>query len=311
MKILRIAMDGEEHPHYTITRAFESSFDYVKTIWWQQVGDFNKLIIHEVKNIKYDAVFIQIQADNVISEEAARAIYEHSLGVNWTGDVRTDINWYIKMGKYFVTLFTNMTDVMKMRNEGLRAEYLQVGYDNKYYFPAERECHQNIVFCANYYPSNDYPLTGLRKDLIIALKHEFADKFNLYGGGWKSIGLNAEYDRVNNEQEAEIYRTCAIAINCSHFDYSRYSSDRLFRELASGAFVLSHRYEDYEMDFKEGKHFVTWENIPDLIKKCHYYLGNAHERNDIGRNAAGYVSRTANWRERVAEFKELIYKYKK
>jgi len=317
MKILRIAMDGEEKPHYTLTKAFELVFSEVKTIWWQQTPNLNEVIIKEVTNGGYDAVFLQIQNDGIISEEAAKAISEHSVGFNWTGDVRTNIDWYIKLGKYFVTLFTNMHDVEKMRKLGLRAEYLQVGYDHKYYYPNTYSVtnitpsHNNIVFCANYYNFNDYPLTGLRKELVFALKREFGDRFNLYGGGWEQVGLHAEYTNVNNEQEAEIYRTCGIAINCSHFNYSRYSSDRVFREMASGAFVLSHRFKDYDLDFTEDENIVTWGNIPELIKKCHYYLDHQHERERIAMNGAKLAASTANWETRVLEFKDILLGYAK
>jgi spore maturation protein CgeB len=310
MKILRIAMDGEEYPNYTLTNAFKNVFSEVKTIWWQQISDVNATIINEVTNGGYDAVFLQIQSPNVINEAAAKAIYEHSLGFNWTGDVRTNIDWYIRLGKYFVTCFTNMTDVLKMRQLGLRAEYLQIGYDDKYYFPQESECHNNIVFCANYYPNNDFPLTSYRKDIVYALKREFGDKFNLYGANWRGCGISAEVEQVNNSQEAHIYRTAAIAINCSHFDYSRYSSDRLLREMASGAFVLSHNFKDIDKDFNNREHLVTWDNISDLIEKCHYYLKNCDERKQIAAIGCQYVKNTATWKERMMDFKDLIYKHK-
>ena len=308
MKILRVAMDGEEHPHYTFTNAFKSAFD-VKTIWWQQTENVNDVIINEVKSERYDAVFLQIQTEGIISDITASIINEYSIGFNWTGDVRNDIGWYERLGKHWVTLFTNMTDVEKMRNLGLRADYLQIGYDKHYYSPAERECHNNIVFCANYYPDKDFPLTGLRRELATALKYEFGDKFNLYGNQWQQATLKVDYAGVNNEQEAEIYRTCAIAINCSHFDYSRYSSDRLFREMACGAFVLSHKYKDIEADFSN-EMMDTWQNIPELIQKCHYWLGKPDERKRIGKNAAQYAIKNATWDRRMEEFKQIIKKYK-
>lgn len=304
-------MDGEEHPHYTFSDSFKQVFDEVHTIWWQQEKYLSEKIINAVKYGNYDAVFMQLQQDGVISEPAAKAIQEYSIGFNWTGDVRTNIDWYIKMGKYFVTCFTNMTDVNTMRKLGLPAEYLQIGYDHKYYYPKKSERHDNIVFCANYYPQLDFPLTDYRKDIIFALKREFKDKFNLYGGNWKACGIiHSEYEYVNNQEEADIYRNCGIAINCSQFNYSRYSSDRLLREMACGAFVLSHDFKDYQIDYYEGKHLATFNNIPDLINKCHYWLQRPAERSVIGNNAAELVSSTAKWTHRLADFKIIINKYK-
>jgi len=310
MKILRIAMDGEEHPNYTLTNAFNSTFNEVKTIWWQQTADLNHVIISEVTNNKYDAVFMQIQGEGIINEDAARSIYENSLGFNWTGDVRTNIDWYIKLGKYFITLFTNETDVMTMRSLGLRADYLQIGYDDKYYYPSYTECHNNIVFCANYYPNESYPLTYYRESIVNKLKSEFGNRFNLYGGNWNTIGINADKYLVNNSEEAEIYRKCAIAINCSHFNYIRYSSDRLLRELACGAFVLSHDYDGYNKDFEDGVHFRTFKDINHLVQLCHYFLDRPIERRMISEQGCKEVITTANWKNRINEFKKLIIKYK-
>lgn len=303
-------MDGEEHPNYTLTNAFTSTFNQVKTIWWQQIPDLNNVLIREVTNNKYDAVFMQIQADGIISEEAARSIYENSVGFNWTGDVRTNIDWYIKLGKYFITLFTNETDVMKMRALGLRADYLQIGYDDKYYYPSYSQPKNNIVFCANYYPNENYPLTHYRAIIVNKLRSEFGDRFNLYGGNWGTVGIKADRDLVNNAEEAEIYRGCSIAISCSHFNYLRYSSDRLLRELACGAFVLSHDYDGFNKDFEDGKHFRTFKNENELIELCHYYLDRPIERMIISEQGAKQVINTANWNNRINEFSKLIIKYK-
>jgi hypothetical protein len=311
MKILRIAMNGEEHPHYSFTNAFTETFDEVKTVWWEQIPDVNGRIIDEVRNNKFDAVFMQIQGAGIIKEETAKIVSEHSIGFNWTGDVRTNTDWYKNLGKHLVTCFTNMTDVDEFTSLGLKAEYLQIGYDTKYYYPAERECHNNIVFCANYYPHTDFPLTNYRRAIVEALKREFGDKFNLYGNNWNEASLKSELPFVNNEQEAEIYRTCGIAINCSHFNYSRYSSDRLLRELGSGAFVLSHNYKDIEKDFLVGRHLDVFDGIDDLIKKCHYYLQYPGLRKQISARAYAHASANCTWLNRMKELKQIIKKYQK
>jgi len=310
MKILRVTMDGEEHPNYTITKAFQSFFEEnnVKTIWWQKERDVNNAIVKEVTGNKYDAVFMQIQGDGVISEHSAQAISDCSLGFNWTGDARNDVDWYARFGKYFVTLFTNMTDVEKMRNLGFRSDYLQVGYDDYYYNGGNANRLDNIVFCANHYPNGGFPLTEYRRNIAHYLRNEFRERFNLYGNSWDDHSSRF----VNNEGEADIYRSCGIAINCSHFDYSRYSSDRILREMACGAFVLTHRYKDIELDFTDNKHLVAWDSIPDLIDKCRYYLsaGNIKERQEIARNGQLLVQSTAKWIHRMSEFEEIIKKYK-
>ena len=80
--------------------------------------DLNGIVQARVKAHTYDAVFMQIQHPNIITPETARIMSEQSLVFNWTGDVRTNIRWYVDMSPYVVTLFTNMTDVEKIRKIG-------------------------------------------------------------------------------------------------------------------------------------------------------------------------------------------------
>jgi glycosyltransferase involved in cell wall biosynthesis len=313
MKLLRIVLDGEEYPHYTITKEFEQKFDYVNTIWWQtyNISSLNELLKNTVRSEKYDAVFMQIQNDHIISPETAKILSENSLVFNWTGDVRTNLIAYTRIAENIITLFTNTTNVEMLRDMGYKSDYLQVGYDHKYYYPHESVCNNNIVFCGNYYPVSDFPLTTYRVDMAKKLKSEFGDRFNLYGYGWRSASVNPSKDKVLNEEEAHIYRTCGIAINCSHFNYGRYFSDRLLREMSCGALVLTHNYKDYDMDFSNGKHFVVWNDFEDLVQKCRYYLVNREEAKLIAECGRKYVTENFQWSNFVDNFIQLIKKYKK
>jgi spore maturation protein CgeB len=71
--------------------------------------------------------------------------------------------------------------------------------------------------------------------------------------------------------EASVYRGAKIGINCSHFDYERYSSDRLYRMLGCGICVLSHDYKGITKDFIPEKDLIVWEDFDDLrvkIDRC-------------------------------------------
>jgi hypothetical protein len=315
MRVLRIAMSGEEHPHYTFTNAFLNNFDHVNTIWWDKVfsgqggNALNNQIQQTVIDGNYDFVFIQIQGDGVISEETAQVIKEHSLGFNWTGDVRTDISWYERFGKYFITSFTNETDVKKMRELGYTSEYLQTGYDDAIYLDNNSERNQNIVFCANYYTGIDFPLTPLRMEIGRTMYGHFKD-FKLYGKGWNIPQIRNENTILYGWEEAYVYQHGLIAINCSHFDYERYSSDRLLREMACGCMVLSHKYQGIEIDYKIREHLDTWSDMSELVEKTHYYLSNPEDARRIGKNASEYVKNNCTWNHRMKELKQIILKHK-
>jgi len=313
MKILRIVITGEEPPHYTITKAFEKKFENVDTLYWDEFVDLkymNEVVQARVKAHKYDVVFMQVQKADIITVETAKILSENVPVVfNWTGDVRTDITWFKLLGPYMVTLFTNMTDVQKMRNSGLRADYLQTGYDHIYYINENKKRFNNIAYCASYYPEADFPLTPERIEVVRLLKTHYPENFHLYGYNWEKAGFKSE-GFINNKDEAFLYNENLLALSLSHFNYSRYFSDRLLREMACGCCVLSHRFQDCELEFQDKKQIVYWDNHKDLLEKLEYYLTHPLEARVIGDEAAKYVSENYKWENAIDNLISLIHKYK-
>lgn len=311
MKILRVVLTGEEPPHYTISHAFQNNFEEVDTIYWDEYKDLdfmNKIVQAGVKAKKYDVVFMQIQGPNVITLETAKVLSENALVFNWSGDVRTDITWYKELSPYVVTLFTNVNDVQAIRAIGSRADYLQTGYDHVYYFNENKKRLNNIAFCGNYYSNMDFPLTPERVSAVRLLKKHYPEQFNLYGTDWSKVDLKSE-GIANNTREALLYNATSLALSISHFNYSRYFSDRLLRELACGCCVLSHRFKDCELEFTDNKHIVYWDDHKDLLQKIDFYFKNPDEARKIGDEAARYVAENYKWDIVIKKFKNLIKKY--
>ena len=310
MKLLRIVLTGEEPPHYTISKAFNAQFD-TETIYWDQFApheNLNLVLQGKARSENYDVVFMQIQSPNVIHPETARVLSEKSLVFNWTGDVRKDLKAYTQIGSHVITLFTNQTDVLTMRGLGYRSDFLQVGYDNQIYYDQKIERLNNVAYCANYYEELDFPLTQYRIDCIKSLKKNIPDNFNLYGDNWEKQFLKAE-GIANNKLEALLYNRCLLALSVSHFNYSRYFSDRLLREMACGAMVLSHRYEDCEIDFEHEKNIVFFDNTDDLIEKTNFYLRNPSVAQKIAERGKNHVLKNYTWDQVVTRFKQIIKKY--
>ena len=133
-----------------------------------------------------------------------------------------------------------------------------------------------------------FPLSNYRKEIVEALKKEFKGKLGIYGNGWDDSDGSFNYSQP---VEAAVYRGATIVINCSHFDYERYFSDRMLRIMGSGAFCLSHNYKGISEDYTIGQDVATFDNIEELINKCHYYLKpeNNQERNTIAANGCHAV----------------------
>lgn len=312
MKLLHIGLyrTGEWG---AMQEAFNEHYQYAEIN--TSTPNFNEEVKNMVDKFCPDIVFMQIQSEGIIDVDTVKYIKKKDVFVaNWTGDVRTPVpDWYIDLAPHIdVTLFTNIADVKDLKGRGLRADYLQIGFDPNIYCPeAITEpilTTPPIVLCANNY-DNHFPLSKYRKDIVAALKKEFKDKFAIYGNGWEKNNGSFNYSQV---VEAAVYRGATIAINCSHFDYERYFSDRMLRVMGSGAFCLSHNYSGIGEDWKVGEDLVTFNNIEELITKCHYYLKpeNNAERNSIAASGCHAAHNKFTFSHMVRNFKQLYEKWK-
>ena len=302
-KVLHFALAPDQT---AMEKALRTFGEYKSIVWPLQDNPADELL-KVCKEWKPDFIFAQIQRGRIISERTAHLVKEMGIPLyNWTGDVRAPLpQWYKDIGKYCTTLFSNMTDVKEMRAEGLDAQYLQTGIDELQFNPFRGKIDNtpDIVFMANNYP-DAFPLSSYRLQVAVALKEKYGDKFGLYGRGWPKE-LQARNINGNWEREAQIYSSCKIAINISHFNYSRYSSDRLFRAMGSGAFVLSHYFEDLEKDYTPAM-FKTFHDIPDLISKISRYLANDEQREQVAINGCLHVRKHCTWYHRMLELRTII-----
>jgi spore maturation protein CgeB len=307
-KLLHIAL-GEHNQG--LWSSFDKHFEATHYNWIPLKSDpekLNKEIMKLYRKIKPDVVFMQIQNEGIISMKTARDMTKGSYTINWTGDVRFPLpNWFAELGQEIsVSLFSNMHDVRVMNELGINADFLQVGFDPKIFHPfGKKDDTPRVIFMgSNYLNSQSFPLSQLRFDMVRRLKQEYGELFTAYGGGWKELIPEPKFLQVN--EEAQAYRTCDIAINLSHFDYGRYSSDRIFRLMGSGAFCLSHQYKEIEKDFIINEQVATWSNIEELIQKINYYLNNPYERELIAMQGCKHVRENCNWDERFLELKNMV-----
>lgn len=211
-----------------------------------------------------DLVFIQIQATGITKESINWLKYIGAYVINWSGDVRQPLpDFYIEMAKVGIdlTCFSNMQDVIQMRDMGFKSDFLQIGYDPEIYYPdGEKYNSPEIVFMGN--NCGGFPLSDFRQQMVSFLKATYKDNFGVYGSGWSDL----ESDNYMGDQhgEAAVYRGAKIGINLSHFDCERYTSDRMFRQLGCGICVLSHQFKGFENDFTDHEHIATWSNLDNL-----------------------------------------------
>ena len=223
-----------------------------------------------------DLTFIHVQCAQIIPVELITYLKSFGKVMNWTGDVRQPIPfWYEQMSSVDITLFSNWYDVHLFR-KNYKADFLQIGYDEKIFRPKEIVKDIDVVFMANNYAQ--FPNSKHREQLAKDLFRNH--KAKIYGFGWNGIAagnLNSYW-----QQEADIYHRAKIAINYSNFTREGYTSDRMHRILGCGTFCLSHYFkgvEEYQVE--------TFMN--DLDEKINYYLTHDDEREQKARQGYEFI----------------------
>jgi len=299
MKILIFGLGKQED----ICNAFAEHGDIVYWDCTTANGRFNVISRNLVDTHKPDLLFMQIQTPDIISIDTAKYLSSKTKVLNWTGDVRTPTpKWFFDIGRHIhCTYFSNMHDVEVLRASGINADYLQIGFPTEIFKPeGEKIQCPEIIFMGN--NVGGFPLSKFRVDMVEALKARYHHNFGVYGINW-GAGVHSIPEQVD---EAKYYRNCKVAINLSHFDYSRYSSDRIFRLMGAGAFCLSHRYTDIEKDFNTNSHLITWANFSELFEKIDYYLTHDLERETIATFGCQHVHLNHNWNVRINELMKTI-----
>lgn len=306
-KLLHIMM-GQHNPD--LQRGLNTVFDCLHLDWTKHGENsfqLQSVLLNTQNNFNPDYILMHIQSGNVVKDDTLIQLSKKSKIINWTGDVRNPLpSHYLHIGsKIFLTLYTNMNDVQTSLQKGVRADFLQVGFDKKHFNPiGDKGNYPEIIFLGSNY-GDMFPLSAFRRQMVERLKTEFGNKFGFYGAGWSNANGN-----INTyAEEGKAYRSCKIAINLSHFAYSRYSSDRMFRILGSGAFCLTHRFPNIEKDFKIGDEVVVWDSLQDLSNKIRYYIEKDKEREIIAMRGCALARNKYTWDDFADNLKLIINKY--
>lgn len=303
MKLLYCGIFNEREQQESLRWALRSICDEYHEINWATHPDINSFL----SGNRFDVIFFQVQTDGVLDIEVVRKLRQSGCKMfNFTGDVRKEIPvFYFNMAPFVTSLFTNKTQADILSAAGFDSYYFQIGYNDHIYTPdivVPCEYSPEIVFMGNNY-NGLFELSGFRYDMVMWLKSVYGDKFSVFGSGWPdAVSLNTD-----QYKEAQVYRNCKIAVNCSHFNMTMYSSDRLFRILGSSAFCASHRFNGiYAMGFREGEHLKTWETFDHLKAIIDYYLVHDEARNKVAKAGHELCVKEYTWMKRMEQLKQLI-----
>lgn len=285
MRIMHIGIFGTTDPNCPLANAFLNQCNDFVAIN-VNAPNLENNVITTIRRWKPELVFMQVQCEGKISIPLVKKLKATgAFIINWNGDVRdTTPNWMIEMAEHIsLTCFSNMRDVNYMRSLGYKSEWLECYVDTSIYNPIGKSLNgiAPIVYFGN--SSGNFPMSVFREQMCKELKKEYKNNFGLYGNGLNA-DRNLNYSQL---QEAEAYRAAKIAINVSHYEIEKYTSDRMLRILSMGtAICLAKHYPDIESVYTDGVNIRIWHTLEDLKKLINYYLDpiNENERLKIVAN---------------------------
>lgn len=133
-----------------------------------------------------------------------------------------------------------------------------------------------------------------RRAILRAIRAHFA--------GRAAVTLRA---KVYVERLAALYADAKIVVNCAA-DFLRTINMRLFEGMGCGALVVTDWVPDQERLFEDGKHYVIYRDVDDLLAKLDYYLARLDLAQQIA--TAGYRHAMARhtYEHRARELLEII-----
>lgn len=300
MTVAHMNLIGPGFPNTGWQKAFkENGFDdYIGIDWVRMKNQYGyekmwSSILHNIKKQPVDLLFMQVQSSGALTLENIKSIREKISGkvVLYNIDARypDEVEWIYRVAPLLdYCALSNQRDVdqINILDKG-KAGLVQSSCDMAFYYPTMNGVfgkELDIVFIANNYQntSRKFPLCEYRQMVVDNLYKQYPSSF-------KCFGRRQREDIVIPHQEREIYNAAKIAISCSNFDLSGYTSDRIWRAMASGCFVLAKHFEGIEALFTKGEHLDIWHNEYDLKQKIEHYMKHPIERAIIATKGMTHV----------------------
>lgn len=160
---------------------------------------------------------------------------------------------------------------------GMNAVWLPQYFDNVHFSSTTKRLPDNQeIFDCCFIGNNYDPRLGREQTMLRLAKHF---KVRVHGHYYKMFRTKP----ILGVDMVEAYKCSKIGLNFlyTHNPTELQMSDRFFKVMGCGSFLLTPHVYGIEKLFTPGKHFVEWNGISDLIDKVSYYLEHNEEREAI------------------------------
>lgn len=330
-RVLHVCLRVPGDPQAALAAALKSiSSDYVEVDWMKvkQAGESVADVACVLARLQRPTlVFIQAQTPGVLDWTGIAKLRPlcapNCVFIQWDGDQHhapdaPQREWFVNLGRACdVSLICNTEYPLVYDRMGVRCGYLNIGVDADIWQPTTPDIKAPpiVLLASNYAHIEKY---SRRVAAARMLSARFPTAFAAYGYGWELDGRVTGRPFVPHEREAPIYSKALAAVSISiRNDLPRYTSDRLFRCLASGVPTLVERFPDMEglglrdgtrdPSWAEGANCYAWSTLDELSALVCWVLdGCGRELLKMAGERGRQLALTHTWQARMAELAAIV-----
>jgi glycosyltransferase involved in cell wall biosynthesis len=301
-------------PHWrTAKPAFKNAVAECGIVWEHLIKDGDDVpfkVMQAAGALQPHLILSNIHNNEIFNPEQVRRIRQaapDAIWLNWIGDVwpkyHVNPDWAKVWHELDGLLVVNADMIPVCADHGIKAYYWQSG-------PEENDgkldvAQHDVIFQGNgHRRPNKCGHRAVLYDTLIELRNEGID-VGIYGE-------NGDDDRVTGntfwhfDQTQALNKHAKLVVSDNEFCASGYTSKRFFDIMYMGGGMILHQQTpnfDELMGIKDGVHYVSWKDYPDLQKKIRYWLKpeNQKRRKAIARNAKRVCMKKHTYPARMKE----------
>jgi hypothetical protein len=289
--------------------------DYRMIYWPDARATLTDTACALAQEIRPTVVFMQLQQGGVLEPhqvDAIRALCApECVFIQWDGDQHhapadPQRRWFVELGRVCdVSLVVNTSHPAEYAALGVRgAGFFEIAIDPTVFHPtAPTSGVPPVVLLASHYGAR---MHTRRSAMILELAQHLGERFGVYGYNWEGMPFGRPL--LAQHHEAGVYAAAQAALSISIVnDLPRYTSDRLFRMLGSGAVCLVERFPDCEgLGLVDGVNCALWSGLDGLRAAVDAALELDDAKRLAMRDAAAALGREHTWNARMPELLAIV-----